>query len=133
MRDPSLWRRQMCQRCHTYREHNNVNISMYLCSLNLIGEIEISKCNNQKYLRTFQKVFKSARQQTRSSLTGRDFHQYVDQLQTWAWQCAVCQTEGALWLGPVSAITMYGSALCVLRKRARSAALSAGLITAWKN
>lgn len=51
--------------------------------------------NNQKYLGTFQKVFKSLGQYTHSSLIGRDFHQYVDQ--TWAWQCAVLQTEGALW------------------------------------
>lgn len=35
--------------------------------------------------------------------------------------------------GPCHAIRMCGSVLWVLRKRARSAALSAGLITAWKN
>lgn len=52
---------------------------------------------NQKYLGTFKKVFKFEGQATHSTLTGRDFHQYVDQLQNWAWQCAVPQTEGALW------------------------------------
>lgn len=47
---------------------------------------------------------------------------------------ALClRQRGLCGKGPCHAIRMCGGVLWVLRKRARSAALSAGLITAWKN